>query len=298
MRGREKNLVGFENALTRPALLLKREPKLMLLLVPTWLVPLSILFLASGFLVDYSDLLRPGVLEAFFQADSEGFPARILSLGFPYLLPGVLVALLALAVGSFASLCFVGIAAGHWKGVGSREAGLSKAVRFAKKFFFEYLVALAFALAAAFLVSLAVVLLVLGVVAVAQFVFSSAGVLPGLLAAIVLGIPLLAVAGGAALFLSFCFWLLPAVVSLTPARGFDAFKQCLDYSRKKFLQLLAAGVVLVAFNLLFAQLSSVLYEVPLLGFALSQVVVLHFSAWSLMLPAAFFMEYFGEEIKN
>lgn len=291
----EKTCVSFETALTQPALLLKREPKAMLLLVPTWLVSLALFFIASGFLSDFAPLFEPGALRMFFESDPN-FGSKLLSFLFPYLLPALLVAMFAIAVGSFVSLCYVGIAV--QQAGGGKQISLVKAVQFGRKNFFDYVVAVAIALGVALVVSVAVILFVTVVVALIGLAFSAGGFLPGLLFGVVLGIAAAAVVAGAVLLASFSFWLLPAVVALTQARGFEAVKKSAEYSKQRFLHFLAAGVVLVALNLLFSQVAALFSELPLIGFALSQLVLTPFSAWSLMLPPTLFMEYFGGEMKN
>lgn len=296
----------FEEVLKEPALLLKQQPKAILPAVLS-LVPSTLFFaLAALFLSANPGLLDLNSVQAAMQDPSE-FAGKIIGLIAQIAPPLFLIAVVSWLVELLMSLAYVEVMAraggstarkspaGKNKAKAANEVSLSEALQAGLQKLAPLARASFIAYAIVFAVVLAAAAAAFAAIALAGAAFTIAGTIAGTIVSFVLILTGIAVIAAGAVLLSAAFWLLPTVVSVEGRRGFGAFKRSWKLARARPFHFLAIILVVAVFGLVFSQLSSLFGQLPLLGYALSQAVVLPFTAWATLLPPRFYKEYLHGE---
>jgi|GEM_PF-6973048 len=284
--------MAFEEVLTRPAVLLKDEPKAILPTVLTLATPAILLLLADSFLKAHPSITQPGNILSLIGTAPEALLTRGIAAIIPYLIPFAFTVILGMAITILVMLWYGQIAAQQHDG---KKTMLSEALSRPLALFWQAVAANLIALVGVFATFLVFGVIAIGAMLVVSYVFQQAGWGIGILLAIIVGLALVAGAIALVALVAGTMWLLDSIILFTPQRGINAIKMALTLTKQKVFHIL--GILLVAgvVNYASSYLSQTVMAIPFAGFALSLVISMPFTAWSAMLPAKFFLAYFGRQ---
>lgn len=274
----------MKNAIVLPAGALLEEPKLVLPLVLNWLPQAGLLLVASAFLAANPELLANPL--AFAAALQENFFGVLTAL-LPVLAAAAVVLLLSFATASFVSLWYAFLAKQLRD---AKKASLSESFVLARKEFLRFFAALlvaGIALLAGFsvlaVVSIAALALANAALAGTGFLQFGVSLLLGLLAA----------AAGGLLLVSalLSLWFFPATAGLGKAGGLEALKQGTAFAKQNFVAIAVAFAIVLAVNWVAGAAGQALAAgIPLLGYALAQLVYLPVGAWAALVPVRLWLD--------